>query len=136
VSTSDVQRPLLCVRGIDSEDQGSVSILSTDLGEFLTVKQRRVVGPLTWTEPLLDGATRFLAGQTTASTKVTMIGPASLAPRLIDEFSSDQAALADVPNAGCFQHPQRDSNPCRHLEKSTEVVRPVPRERSRPSGQG
>ncbi len=110
--------------GIDSEEQGAVTNFSNDVGEFLTMKARaaapaptegdepppppkfeqpRVVGPLTWTSPILDYDAKFLKTYAAGLSKVTVIGPVSLALRLVDEFYGDMRsltlALADVINA-------------------------------------
>lgn len=109
-----------CFGGIDSDEQGAVTNFSNDVGEFLTMKARpaassddapaaapkfeqpRVVGPLTWSEPVLVDAARFLQRYAAGLTKVTIIGPVSLGLRLVDEHYGDQAALtlalADVIN--------------------------------------
>ena len=113
-----------CFGGIDSNEQGAVTNFSNDVGEFLTMKARpaaaptaedgeppappkfeqpRVVGPLTWTEPVLTDSAQFLQRYASGLTKVTIIGPVSLALRLVDEHYGDQRALtlalADVINA-------------------------------------
>ena len=102
--------------GIDSDEQGLVTNFSGDVLEYLTMKQRavtsdenqkptappefrqpRVVGPITWERPLVVDAARFLQSITrTAKSKVTVIGPASLALRLVDEHygSIDKVAFA------------------------------------------
>jgi len=101
--------------GIDSDEQGLVTNFGGDVLEYLTMKQKvstgdenqrpaappefrqpRVVGPITWQRPLVVDASRFLQGTTTARTKVTVIGPATLALRLVDEHygSVDQVAFA------------------------------------------
>jgi 5-methyltetrahydropteroyltriglutamate--homocysteine methyltransferase len=101
--------------GIDSDEQGLVTNFGGDVLEYLTMKQRaitsdedqkpaappefrqpRVVGPITWERPLVVDAARFLQNTTSAMTKVTVIGPATLALRLVDEHygSLDQVAFA------------------------------------------
>ena len=102
--------------GIDSDEQGLVTNFSGDVLEYLTMKQRaitsdenqkpaappefrqpRVVGPITWERALVADAAQFLKKTTTtAKSKVTVIGPASLALRLVDEHygSLDQVAFA------------------------------------------
>ena len=100
-----------CFGGIDSEEQGAVTNFSNDVGDFLTMKARpapavvdepsappkfeqpRVVGPLTWTEPVLADAARFLQRYADNRSKVTIIGPVSLGLRLVDEHYGDQEAL-------------------------------------------
>lgn len=111
--------------GIDSDEQGAVTNFSNDVGEFLTMKPRpaapvpvaaegaepppppkfeqpRVISALTWTQPVLADAARFLQRYAANRSKVTIIGPVSLGLRLVDEFYGDQAALtlalADVIN--------------------------------------
>ena len=105
------------ISGIDSEDQGAVTNFANDVGEFLTMKPRptpaadapppaftqpRVVGPLQWNAPILGADTTFLRNHTDRLTKVTLIGPTTLALRLVDEhYGSLEAvafALADVLN--------------------------------------
>jgi 5-methyltetrahydropteroyltriglutamate--homocysteine methyltransferase len=99
--------------GIDSEHQGAVTNFGNDIGEFLTMKKRaitsddegkakippkfeqpRVVGPLSWKGPLLADDLTFLRSATDRPTKVTLIGPSSLALRLVDEHYGDLGALA------------------------------------------
>lgn len=108
------------IGGIDSDEQGAVTNMSNDVGEYLTMKQRatpppaadapppaftqpRVVAPLRWDGPILDHDARFLRARTDRPTKVTIIGPSTLALRLVDEhYGSLEAvafALADVLNA-------------------------------------
>ena len=109
------------IAGIDSEHLGQVTDFRSDVNEYLTMKARpavapvdpdappprweqpRVAGPLTWEGPILDLDTRFLQSLTDRPTKVTLIGPSSLALRLVDEhYGSLQDvafALADVLNA-------------------------------------
>jgi len=107
--------------GIDSDHQGAVTNFGNDIGEFLTMKKRavtsddegkpkippkfeqpRVVGPISWKGSLLGDDLRFLRGATDRPTKVTLIGPASLSLRLVDEHYGDPAklafAIADVLN--------------------------------------
>ncbi len=112
------------IEGIDSEEPGEVTNFGNDVGEFLTMKARpapavtpddedappppkftqpRVVAPLRWTAPILAGDVEFLHSHTDRLTKVTIIGPTTLALRLVDEHygSLDQVAfaLAEVLNA-------------------------------------
>ena len=65
--------------------------------------QPRVVAPLRWTAPILADDVEFLRSNTDRLTKVTIIGPTTLALRLVDEHygSLEQLAfaLADVLNA-------------------------------------
>jgi 5-methyltetrahydropteroyltriglutamate--homocysteine methyltransferase len=112
--------------GIDSEEPGEVTNFANDVTGYLTMKQRpapapgpaadtdtppakprfeqpRVVGPLTWHEPLLGNDVRFSKATANAPVKVTIIGPCTLALRLVDEHYGTLAAvaiaLADVINA-------------------------------------
>jgi 5-methyltetrahydropteroyltriglutamate--homocysteine methyltransferase len=99
--------------GIDSEHQGAVTSFGNDIGEYLTMKKRavtsdddgkpkvppkfeqpRVVAPLTWNGSLLADALRFTKQVTDRPVKVTLIGPASLALRLVDEHYGDLGDLA------------------------------------------
>ena len=107
--------------GIDSTHQGAVTDFSNDVNEFLTMKPRavtadadakptappkfelpRVVGPITWERPILADAQEFLARNVDGLTKATVIGPTTLALRLVDEhYGSLQElsfALADALN--------------------------------------
>lgn len=107
--------------GIDSDEQGAVTNFSNDVGEFLTMKARpaaaeaapadeappkfeqpRVVGPLRFTEPILASDAAFMRTESTALTKMTVIGPVTLGLRLVDEHYGSQRdmtlALADVLN--------------------------------------
>jgi len=105
------------IEGIDSDEQGAVTNFANDVGEYLTMKTRpapppdapppaftqpRVVAPLRWTGPILGADTSFLRARTDRLTKVTVIGPSTLALRLVDEhYGSLEAvafALADVLN--------------------------------------
>ena len=108
--------------GIDQDEQGAVTNFSNDVGEYLTMKARaaaaggeapappkfeqpRVTGPVTWDGPLLGDAARFLLATTGGPTKMTVIGPNTLALRLVDEHygSLDKLAfaLAEVLNREC-----------------------------------
>ena len=99
--------------GIDSVHQGAVTNFGNDIGEYLTMKKRavtsddegkpkvppkfeqpRVVAPLTWKGPLLADALAFTRSVTDRPVKVTLIGPASLALRLVDEHYGDLGDLA------------------------------------------
>ncbi len=107
--------------GIDSDQQGAVTDFSNDVNEFLTMKPRavtadanakptappkfelpRVVGPITWDRPILADAQLFLDRNVDRPTKATVIGPTTLALRLVDEhYGSLQDltfALADALN--------------------------------------
>lgn len=106
--------------GIDAQQRGESKNFSNDIMEYLTMKESvlakarasdgpppklefpRVVGPLTWDVPILADATRFLQRHANGMTKVTIIGPNTLAFRLVDEHYGDPAklafAVADVLN--------------------------------------
>ena len=109
--------------GIDSGERAAATHTGSDVIEFLTMKKRaappapadgeapappaflqpRVVGPITWERPIVADDVRFLRTLTDAATKVTIIGPSTLALRLVDEhYGSLQElafALADALNA-------------------------------------
>ena len=115
------------IEGIDSDEPGEITNFSNDVGEYLTMKARpapatpaaadaltpeppapkftqpRVVAPLRWNAPLLGGDVEWLRSRTDRLTKVTIIGPSTLALRLVDEHYGSLAevafALADVLNA-------------------------------------
>ena len=100
--------------GLDtSPDAQSAPIFRPfDVAEFLTMKPRpapvagaaprpmtvqpRIVGPITWQSPMIGPASGFLKERTTHGVKVTVIGPTTLALRLIDEHygSLDKVAFA------------------------------------------
>jgi 5-methyltetrahydropteroyltriglutamate--homocysteine methyltransferase len=99
--------------GIDSDEQGAVTNFSNDVNEYLTMKKRaatsdadgkpaapprfelpRVTGPLTWEAPILGGDVAFLRASTDRLTKVTVIGPVTLALRLVDEHYGSLRDLA------------------------------------------
>ena len=89
-----------------------------DVAEYMTMKPRpvpaecvparprtvqpRVVGPVQWLAPMVGPATAFLEAGTRCRSKVTVIGPTTLALRLIDEHygALDELAfaLADALN--------------------------------------
>ncbi len=108
--------------GIDSDHMGAVTNFANDVGEYLTMKARaqqageepppppkfeqpRVVGPLTWDGPLLGPDAAFLRRVADRPVKVTVIGPNTLALRLVDEHYGSlrdlTMALADVINQEC-----------------------------------
>ncbi|MCB9386223.1 MAG: hypothetical protein H6517_00180 [Microthrixaceae bacterium] len=108
--------------GIDQDHQGAVTNFNNDVGDYLTMKARaaatgdeapappkfeqpRVTGPITWEGPILGGAAEFLLANTSGPTKMTVIGPNTLALRLVDEhygsLAALAAALADVLNKEC-----------------------------------
>jgi 5-methyltetrahydropteroyltriglutamate--homocysteine methyltransferase len=108
--------------GIDTETLGEVTDFRNDIGEYLTMKARaaqagdeappppkfeqpRAVGPITWDGPILADAARFLLAEADRPTKMTVIGPNTLALRLVDEhYGSLEAltmAVADALNAEC-----------------------------------
>jgi 5-methyltetrahydropteroyltriglutamate--homocysteine methyltransferase len=99
--------------GIDAEHPGEVTDFSSDVNEYLTMKQRavtsdaegkpapppkftqpRAIGPITWQRPLLDDATRFLLEAADRPVKVTIVGPVTLSLRLVDEHYGSPAELA------------------------------------------
>lgn len=111
--------------GIDQEHQGAQTNFSNDIGEYLTMKARpaasappaeepaekpappkfeqpRVVGPLTWNGSVIGKEIEFARAHTSKQLKVTVIGPNTLALRLVDEHYGSMAevafALADVIN--------------------------------------
>ncbi|HCP46139.1 MAG TPA: hypothetical protein DIU15_08865 [Deltaproteobacteria bacterium] len=104
------------IEGIDSDQMGVVTNFKNDIGDSIKLKlpkpapdapkptfeQPRVVGDLRWPGPMLQEATHFLKERATGQTKVTMIGPCTLALRLVDEnYGSLERltlALADVIN--------------------------------------
>ncbi len=89
-----------------------------DVADYMTMKARpapaagapvrprtvqpRVIGPIHWQAPMVGPASAFLRAQTQCRSKVTVIGPTTLALRLIDEHygALDQLAfaLADALN--------------------------------------
>ena len=108
--------------GIDNETLGEVTDFRNDIGEFLTMKARaaaegeeappppkfeqpRAVGPITWEGPILADAARFLVAESDRPTKMTVIGPNTLALRLVDEHYGSleklTMAVADALNAEC-----------------------------------
>jgi 5-methyltetrahydropteroyltriglutamate--homocysteine methyltransferase len=108
--------------GIDNETLGEVTDFRNDIGEFLTMKARaqetgeeapappkfeqpRAVGPITWNGPILGDAARFLVAESDRPTKMTVIGPNTLALRLVDEHYGSleklTMAVADALNAEC-----------------------------------
>ena len=106
--------------GIDQEEPGEVTNFASDVMEYLTMKARpavaaaapgavpvkprfeqpRIVGPLTWSRPLLGDEIRFAKRAATSPLKVTIIGPCTMALRLVDEHYGSLRkvafALADV----------------------------------------
>jgi 5-methyltetrahydropteroyltriglutamate--homocysteine methyltransferase len=99
--------------GIDAEHPGEVTDFSSDVNAYLTMKQRavtsdaegkpapppkftqpRAIGPISWEQPLLGNATRFLLAHTDRPTKVTIVGPVTLSLRLVDEHYGSPADLA------------------------------------------
>ncbi len=108
--------------GIDNGERAAPTFTSSDVTEFLTMKKRptppppvagdapkpaflqpRVVGPITWERPIVADDVRFVRRLSDAPTKVTIIGPSTLALRLVDEhYGSLQElsfALADALNS-------------------------------------
>ncbi len=108
--------------GVDQLERGAATHTSSDVTEYLTMKARptppppsdaeppppvflqpRVVGPITWERPIVADEVGFVRTLTDTPVKVTIIGPATLALRLVDEHYGDLAtlsfALADALNA-------------------------------------
>lgn len=109
------------IGGIDAEEMGAVTNLKYDVASYLTMKKRpaakpagdapqpppkfeqpRVTGPLTWPGPMLVEDAKFLKTYAAGLTKMTVIGPCTLALRLVDEHYGSleklSYALADVLN--------------------------------------
>jgi 5-methyltetrahydropteroyltriglutamate--homocysteine methyltransferase len=103
--------------GIDERQRGEVTNFASDLGDSIEMKKRpvaaaaegtspapgppkftlpRVVGPIGWPGPMLVDDLRFLKRWSKGRAKVTIIGPSSLALRLVDEHygSLDKVAFA------------------------------------------
>ena len=97
--------------GIDEKERGEVKNFASDLGDAITMKKRpdapagaampkftlpRVTGPIGWPGPMLVNDLDFLkataAGR--ALSKITLIGPNSLALRLVDEHYGSPAKVA------------------------------------------
>ncbi len=108
--------------GIDQVHRGAVTNFANDVNEYLTMKQRAVTGdaegkpapppkfelptvtgPITWERPVLDGDLDFLQRTTDRPTKITVIGPSTLALRLVDEHYGSleklTVAVADALNS-------------------------------------
>ncbi len=104
--------------GIDSQQQGPPAGHALDIGSYLTFKERpvapadappmkheqpRVTGPIGWSSPILADDLAFLKQFAGGQTKMTVIGPVTLALRLVDEHYGDLAemtfAVADALNA-------------------------------------
>ena len=86
--------------GIDSVDRAAMAFGANDIGNAITMKQRpipvadapplmptipKVVSAVTWEKPLLVDDLRFLKKYARGKTKMTVIGPCSLALRVADE---------------------------------------------------
>jgi 5-methyltetrahydropteroyltriglutamate--homocysteine methyltransferase len=100
--------------GFDTGARAAPTHTSSDVTEFLTMKARptpppppdgetpkppaflqpRVVGAVTWTRPIVADEVRFLRTLTDGPTKVTIIGPSTLALRLVDEHYGSLQTLA------------------------------------------
>jgi 5-methyltetrahydropteroyltriglutamate--homocysteine methyltransferase len=107
--------------GIDSVDRAEYAVTMGDIGDALTMKNRpqlatsvgqaagqggsappttfkltapRVFAPITWEKPLLGADFSFLKRHATRRTKMTIIGPCSLAVRLVDQHYGSTARLA------------------------------------------
>jgi len=104
--------------GIDSIDRAAMTFGANDIGTAITMKQRatlpadaspppsptipKVVHDITWDSPMLLDDLRFLKKYAKGRTKMTVIGPCSLALRVADEHygSLDKLAfgIADALN--------------------------------------
>jgi 5-methyltetrahydropteroyltriglutamate--homocysteine methyltransferase len=85
--------------GIDNIERAAMKFGAHDLGDSIKMKARpatsdapppmptnpRVVGPITWERPILLEDLAFLKRYANGLTKMTVIGPSSLALRLTDE---------------------------------------------------
>jgi 5-methyltetrahydropteroyltriglutamate--homocysteine methyltransferase len=106
--------------GIDSVNRAEYTLALGDIGNALTMKSRpaaaagsdkpatggaapaavfkptvpQVTGPVTWNGPILGRDLEFLRNNTTHRTKMTIIGPCSLALRLADAHYGSPAKLA------------------------------------------
>lgn len=98
--------------GIDSEHRAAMKFGAHDMGDSIKLKARpqvvagadtappppptqpRVVGPVTWDKPLLLDDLAFLKRHAQGRTKMTVIGPCSLALRLADEHYGSLEKLA------------------------------------------
>jgi 5-methyltetrahydropteroyltriglutamate--homocysteine methyltransferase len=105
--------------GIDSEHRAEMKFGAHDMGDSITMKSRpmptdvsaapppkptqpRVVAPITWESPMLLDDLAYLKRYANGLTKMTVIGPSSLALRVTDEHygSLDKLAfgIADALN--------------------------------------
>lgn len=114
------------MQGIDVHDRGEAQSKAIDILGSITMKTRpaatpvptnagdappprprqlqpKVVGPVSWSGPILADEIRFLKRCSSAPVKVTVIGPCTLALRLVDEHYGSSAAMtfavADALNA-------------------------------------
>ncbi len=86
--------------GIDSVNRGAMTFAANDIGNAITMKARpaiqtdsppppptipRVVSEISWEEPILVNDFAFLKKYARSRTKMTVIGPCSLALRVADE---------------------------------------------------
>lgn len=87
--------------GIDSIDRAAIAFGANDIGNAITMKPRvaptadslspppptipKVVSAVTWEKPILIDDLRFLKKYAKSKTKMTVIGPCSLALRVADE---------------------------------------------------
>lgn len=89
-----------CLGGIDSVNRGAMTFAANDIGTAITMKARpapvaddapppptipKVVSAVTWEGPILADDFAFLKKYATGKTKMTVIGPCSLALRVVDE---------------------------------------------------
>jgi 5-methyltetrahydropteroyltriglutamate--homocysteine methyltransferase len=97
--------------GIDERERGEVKNFASDLGDAITMKKRpdapagaampkftlpRVTGPIGWPGPMLVNDLDFLKTSALgrALSKITLIGPNSLALRLVDEHYGSTSKVA------------------------------------------
>jgi 5-methyltetrahydropteroyltriglutamate--homocysteine methyltransferase len=90
-----------CLGGIDSVNRGAMTFAANDIGNAITMKARpqpspdaappppptipKVVSAVTWDKPILAEDFAFLKKYAKGRTKMTVIGPCSLALRVVDE---------------------------------------------------
>ncbi len=103
--------------GIDSVNRGAMTFAANDIGNAITMKPRppvatdmspqpptipKVTSAVTWDKPILANDFAFLKKYAKGKTKMTVIGPCSLALRVVDEHygALDQLsfAIADALN--------------------------------------
>ena len=97
------------LKGIDEKDRGEFTNFANDLGDAIKMKARpapvsdapppkfllpRVVSAIEWPGPMLLNDLAFLKRHARGRTKITLIGPNSLAVRLVDEHYGSPAKVA------------------------------------------